>query len=359
MTTPLNPENASHEVLALLMGASQQLASATDIDELLNKIMKACVDITDSEKAAILLLDDATGELYFRQTVGVQGDLLRPVRLQVDEHSAAGWCALHREPLIINDTRLDPRHYKGVDAITADTTRLLLAVPIIWGDRVFGVVEALNRRVGEYTTTDAEYLVMLAAQAAVALNNVRVMDQLQNFFVHMVEVIIAALELIDPTSRGHVIRVARLATGLAKELEMSPKELKSVLYGAYFHDIGRLFNESARTGVRDSNEPLVGAQLLEKIKLLEKVAPLVRCHRERWDGSGRPDGLKGEQIPLGARILGLAVEYDEEHVKSAGHKPVHVFQEIFMEQAAEHHEPRLVELFRRVVMPGERHPFVD
>lgn len=359
MTTPINAEAARIEALSRLMGAGQQLASSTDQDELLNKIMKACVDVTKSENAAILLLDEDTNELYFRKAVGAHGELLQTMRLPVNENSAAGWCVMHQQPLIIHDTSNDPRHYKGVDHATSMTTRTLLAVPIIWGERMFGVIEALNRETGAYTDNDVEYLGMLAAQAAVALNNVRVMDQLQNFFVNMVEVIVTALEIIDPSSRGHVTRVARLATGLAKELGLSPKELERVLYAAYFHDIGRLFNESAHTGARDHNEPLRAAQLLEKIKLLEKVAPLVRSHRERWDGSGRPEGLRGEQIPLGARILGLAVDYDEAQTKSSGHTPLHVFQEMFFEQAGEHHEPHLVECFRRVVAASDRHLHID
>lgn len=359
MSTPSSADSARIEALSRLMGASQQLASSTDLDELLNKIMKACIDVTQSENAAILLLDEDTHELYFRKAVGIHGEMLATLRLPATENSAAGWCVVRREPLIIHDTSTDPRHYKGVDQVTSMTTRTLMAVPIMWGDRVFGVVEALNRRTGTYSDTDVEYLGMLAAQAAVALNNVRVMDQLQNFFVNMVEVIITALELIDPSSRGHVIRVARLATGLAKELELPPKELERVLYAAYFHDIGRLFNESAHTGARDHNEPLRAAQLLEKIKLLEKVAPLVRSHRERWDGSGRPEGLVGDQIPLGARILGLAVDYDEAHIKAAGHTPLHVFQEMFFESAMDHHDPRLVACFRRVVAGSDRHIHVD
>lgn len=354
MTSPLNAENARIEALSRLMSAAQQLSSSTDIDELLAKIVHACIDVTQSENASILLLDEDRNELYFRKAQGEHGELLQTLRLPVNEQSAAGWCALHRTSLVIQDTRQDQRHFKGVDALTAFETRSLLAVPIIWGDRLFGVVEALNRTSGSYSETDAEYLGMLATQAAVALNNVRVMDQLQNFFVHMVEVVTTALELIDPSSRGHVHRVARLATGLAKELQLPPKELEQVLYAAYFHEIGRLFNESAHTGVRDNNEPVLGAQLLEKIKLLQKIAPLVRHHRERWDGTGRPDGLKGDQTPLGARILGLAVDYDEAQLKNAGHIPLHEFQAVYFTQAPERHDPHLVSLFRRVVGFPER-----
>lgn len=357
MTTPLEESNEKITALSRLMGVGQELASSTDLDQLLKKIIKASSDVTESENASILLLDEDRNELYFRKTAGEHGEVLQKIRIEVSDHSIAGWCLLHRQSLIIPDAQSDPRHYKGVDSATAFTTRSVLATPIMWGEKCFGVVEVLNRRTGEYTQSDVEYLTILAAQAGVALNNVFVVEQLQNFFVHTVELIIAALEMVDPGSRGHVVRVARVATALARELKLPPKELEQVLYGAYFHDIGRLFNESASTGARDNNEPVLGAQLLEKIKLLEKVAPIVRYHRERFDGSGFPEGLHGDQIPLGARILGLAVEYDEEQVKTTSqHTPQHVFQEMFFENAGERHDPALLEIFRKVIFAPNARP---
>lgn len=324
------------------------MASSTDLDELLKKVIRASTDVTDSEKASILLLDEEKSELYFRQALGEHGEILEKIRIDLNEQSVAGWCLLHREPVVIDDVSKDPRHFKGVDLMTSSVTRSLLAVPVMWGDRVFGVIEVLNRLNGDYGNADVEYLTILAAQAAVALNNVFVVGQLQNFFVHTVELLIAALEMVDPSMRGHVVRVARTATALARALHLPAKDLEQVLYGAYFHDIGRLFYESARTGARGKDEPVVGAQLLEKIKILEKVAPIVRYHRERYDGSGYPEGLKGAQIPLGARILGLAVDYDEEFIRSAN-IPQEVFKEMFFERAASTHDPQLLEIFRKVI----------
>ena len=338
--------------LSHLMDAAQEIAMATDIDELLAKVTRAACDVTDSEQASILLLDEERSELYFRKSAGNHGEILERIRFPVNENSFAGWSLLNRKPLIVNDVGKDTRHYKEVDRLTTFTTHTLLAVPIVYGDGVFGVIEVLNRRAGEYDPLDVEYLGMLSAQAGVALNNVNVVAELQNFFAEMVEVIIAAVEMIDPPTRGHVVRVARLATSLARELGLPARDLEQVLYGAYFHEVGRLLSETARSGARTRDIPIVGAQLLEKIKMLKKVAPIVRSHRERYDGSGFPEGLKGEEIPLGAQILGLAVDYDEQFVNSMTHMPLHVFQKWFFESVTAQHNPRLLEVFRRqVVVP--------
>jgi response regulator RpfG family c-di-GMP phosphodiesterase len=336
-------------VLSRLMDAGQELASSTDLDELLTKIMRASQELTDSDRASILLLDEERNELYFRQSQGELGELRSLIRVPVSDRSVAGSCVLSRQPQLVPDVTADHRHYKAVDQATSYITRSILAIPIIWGERCFGVLEVINRTIGTYTYEDVEYLTILAAQAAVALNNVYVVEQLQNFFVHTVELLISALETIDPTMRGHAVRVARLATGLARELGMSGKELEQIMYGAYFHEIGRLVNTTTScTGARDRDEPLIGAQLLEKIKLLEKVAPIVRYYRERYDGSGYPEGLRGDKIPLAARILGLVVEYDEEYIRNLGRMPTATFQQLFFENAATSHDPRLLELFRKV-----------
>jgi putative nucleotidyltransferase with HDIG domain len=344
-----------HEIkidsLNKLMEAGQDLASSTDLDELLNKIARASMDITQSARASILLVDEDKNDLYFRQTHGNHGELTELVRVPLNDHSVAGWCVQHKKHVIIDDVSKDSRHYKGVDKATGFQTKSMLAVPIRWGERNFGVIEVLNKNQGKYEELDAEYLTILAAQAAVALNNVYVVEQLQNFFVHTVELLVTALETLDPGARGHTQRVARMATAVARDLGMSGKDLEQVLYAAYFHEIGRLLQHSALAGARDKAEPVIGAQLLEKIKLLEKVAPVVRSHREKFDGSGYPDGLRGEEIPLAARILGLAVDYDEQQMRNASLAP-DVFQRFFMAEAADRHDPKLLEVFERVIFSG-------
>lgn len=333
-------------VLTRLAETGQELTSTTDLDVLLARITEAGKELTESERASILLLDEETNELYFREAVGVVGEVREKVRIPVNERSVAGWCTTHRQPVLVADVTQDDRHYKGVDVITSFVTRSIIAVPITYGDRCFGVLEVLNHLHDEYDTEDVKHLTVLASQAAVALNNVYLMDQLQNFFIHTVELLIAATETLDSSKRGHVVRVARLATTLARGVGLSGKDLEHILYAAYFHDIGLLLRAQGTTGAHERDANVVGAQLLEKIKLLRKVAPIVRHHNERYDGSGHPAGLKGDEIPLGARILGLAIDYDEASMTNARRLHPRAFNEHFLQEAEQVHDPRLVALLR-------------
>lgn len=338
------------ERFSRLCRMEQELSSSTDLDELLAKIIQCSKELTEAESASILLHEKERDELYFRQAMGELGQVIKTVRIPLSQPSIAGYTFKHRKAQIINDVAADPRHFKGVDQATAIPTRTLLAVPIVWGDRVYGVIEAVNKRGdGGFDEGDREALTVLAGHAAVAIHNVNLVEQLQNFFVHTLEIFVSALECVEPFSRGHVIRVTRMATGVARELGLPREEYETIWYGAYLHDIGKLLLGSAFVSRSDRQHPVVGASRLSRIKVLERVAPIVRHHHERWDGSGFPDALSGPQIPLGARIVALAEDYDEQYMDLSPEQPLEEFRERFFDSAVVRHDPELVPPFVKVL----------
>lgn len=327
----------------------QEIASSTDTDELLGKITSCSREITHAESASILLLDEERDELYFKETLGDLGEIVKKVRVPLSRPSIAGYSIRHRVPQIINDVASDPRHFKGVDKATAIQTRSILAIPIVWGEKIFGVLEAINKIDGSFDEDDREMLGVLASHAAVVLQNVGLTEQLQNFFVHTMELIVSALESVEPGSQGHVIRVTRLATSMARECNLTGKDYENIWYGSYFHDIGKLLLGTSVIVRNDKRHPVVGGNMLAKIKMLEKTAPLVRHHHERWDGSGFPDHLVGEQIPLGARILALAEDFEEQSMDRTPDVSLQKFAEDFFERTRTKHDPTLLAMLRKIV----------
>lgn len=340
-------------IMSRLCHIGQELASSTDLDELLAKIIECSKDICNSDKASILLLDESRNELYFKQTSGAMGEDIRRIRIPLNEKSIAGWSLIHRETVKIDNASTDPRHYKGVDEATGYETKTLLAVPVMWGNRCFGVVEAVNKLGAPiFTDADVDNLKVLAQQAAVAINNVYLVEELQNFFVHTIEILINALETLDPYSRGHVMRVARYATSIAREAGITEKDFENILYASYFHDIGLLRKDANILNKRDPLHPVAGASILEQIKILEKSAPIVKAHHEYYDGTGFPNGLKGEEIPLGARILSLVEDYDEQASSIGSGISREEFNKDFFERTSIRHDPGLVKIFKKIVEPG-------
>jgi signal transduction histidine kinase len=159
-----------------LLEISRDLASTLDLDTLLNRIVQAAADLSVSQAASILLYDEMKQQLYFEAATNLAEPVMRGLVVPV-ENSIAGWVLLHCQPLIIPDTRKDPRHFRGVDKVSKISTISLLAVPLVAKKRVIGVLEAVNKQVGGFDLEDQELLLSLGAQAAVAIENSRLFQQ--------------------------------------------------------------------------------------------------------------------------------------------------------------------------------------
>lgn len=284
----------------------KDLSATMDLDELLTKIMEGAKQICEVGADSILLLDKKRDELYFRIALGEKGDEIKKITLPVEE-GIAGWVAKSGEPLIVNDVSADPRFSKKIDDITKFKTKSILCVPIRFKDEILGVIEVLNKSNEKgFTDTDLQYLTVLASQAAVAFNNSLILDELHNFFINMIEILVIAIESLEPESKGHGVRVARLATAMARQLKIDKKDYEDLYYAALIHDIGKLKTEEPK-----QLHPLIGAEMVKSIKLLQGTVPLIKYHHERFDGTGYPEGLKEEQMPLGASILAIAEDFEE------------------------------------------------
>lgn len=171
-----SPEQ-SHEMqilqLRTMLEVNRKLNSTLDLDALLNVIIQVATELTATEAASILLLDEKTGELHFEAVTGAKKAEVKPLVVPL-EGSIAGWIVTRNQPLVVNDTQDDPRHYTQADRKTQFDTRSILGVPLHVKDRTIGVLEVLNKRDNSpFTGQDQEMLETLAAQAAVAIENAR------------------------------------------------------------------------------------------------------------------------------------------------------------------------------------------
>ncbi len=168
-----------------LMEISQQLNSTLDLGTLLGRIIKAATELTDTEGASILLIDQNTGELRFEAASSMTSGAMEAIVVPL-EGSLAGWVVQHGQPVLVEDTRNEPRFFRRVDDTMGNTTRNLLGVPMIAHNKIIGVVEAINKREGyHWSDDDVDTLTTLAAQAAVAIENARLFQQ-NDFIAEMV-----------------------------------------------------------------------------------------------------------------------------------------------------------------------------
>ncbi|MCD4783669.1 MAG: HD domain-containing protein [Candidatus Eremiobacteraeota bacterium] len=326
-------------ILSILSHSANVLNSTMDGEDIILELLETASRICNSQGASILILEDKI--LYFKEAVGEKSNELKLLQLPLNEKSIAGWVAIHKKPLLVNDTLNEPMHYKGVDEALHFTTTNVACVPLLWGTDVLGVMEVVNKTEGQFDDKDLEYLIILASQASVALHNASLLDQFHNFYLEVVEILIDCLESLDPVGRDHALRVARLTSAMAKQIPVTEEEYESLCYAAFLHDIGKIKCEDENDMQSHAEK---GAQILSHIKFFNSIIPLIKYHHEKYDGTGIPEGLSGEKIPLGARILAVAEGYYEGRNMNpdlSGEE----FLESFKEEFGIAYDPDLKEIF--------------
>ncbi len=196
----------------------------------------------------------------------------------------------------------------------------------------------------------------LLARVASALRTKDAVDQLEDVQGVLVA-LAAAIEAKDPLTKDHCARLAGHALDLARLAGVDAATVPSVGYGAFLHDIGKIGISEAilrKPGPLDDREwaemrrhPAIGARIVEPLRAGTLIAPIVRGHHERWDGTGYPDGLASETIPIGARIVSIVDAYDamtHDRPYRAG-LAVSVAQAELLRVKGSQFDPHLVDLF--------------
>ncbi|MEA2428161.1 MAG: hypothetical protein QOF37_1789, partial [Thermoleophilaceae bacterium] len=193
------------------------------------------------------------------------------------------------------------------------------AVPIWVGSDLWGVLDVQERET-PFEEADVRLLETVADQLGAALRSAMLYERLERAYLGTAEALGAALEAKDASTAEHARSIVSTADLVGRRIGMSEEELQALRYAAAFHDIGKIavpegilnkpgpLTDAERQAVE--RHPLIGEQILMPVDFLEQVRPLVRHCHERWDGSGYPDGLAGDRIPLGARVILVCDAHD-------------------------------------------------
>src|SRR5208337_2094070 len=246
------------------------------------------------------------------------------------------------------------------------------------GAAAVGLVGVINRRAGWQTSllvlpliywvyrSYRLYLARLEAEKDRVEIEKRHVEEIASLNMRTIEALALAIEAKDHTTHTHLQRVRTYAVEIAKEIGLSPDEIEALRAAALLHDIGKLavpehiINKPGRLTPEEFEKmkihPSVGGQILERVNFPYPVVPIVRAHHERWDGSGYPDGLAGEQIPVGARIL-AAVDCLDAMISDRQYRRAMPLEEAMREivrSAGSHFDPRVVEILERQYPELER-----
>lgn len=207
-----------------------------------------------------------------------------------------------------------PDDRQGIEEGRAVSTAI--SVPLFLRNEMIGVLNADKRRSGgRFDAHELKLLYLFASQVAVSLENVRLLENLKEKLLDAVSTLAMALEAKDPYTRGHSQRVSHYSVQIAREMGIEEREVEAIRLAGLLHDIGKI-------GIRDEilrkegklteeewsqvrKHPEISVSILSRIPDLKGITRIIRHHHEHYNGQGYPAGLRGEQIPLGARILAV------------------------------------------------------
>jgi putative nucleotidyltransferase with HDIG domain len=198
--------------------------------------------------------------------------------------------------------------------------RSFLGVPLWTRNRFVGVLCLGGKRTGErFTRDDLSLLSTLGSQAALAIYNAQLYEAREQALLDTIAALAHAIEAKDGYTIQHCEKMTGRAVALAQAMELSSEDIENIRMGAILHDIGKIgipdavLNKPGRLTPEEydlmKQHAAIGARIVQSVGALQGVVPIVRYHQERFDGSGYPEGLKGETIPIGARIVGVVDTY--------------------------------------------------
>ena len=368
-------DTAIQAKLEALVRVGVSLSSVGDLDLLLGRIVAEAMPLTGADGASLYLRRGDRLEFHTsrNRTLEARGPevmerLFQRFEVAVDETSMAGWCALTGEILNLPDVQSsdDPRfcYNPSFDQRAGYQSRSMLAAPLLdRNNQAVGVIQLWNAmeegRIVPFDGT-AEMLIRgFASQAGVALANALLNEELRKAHQETLFRLSSAAEYRDKETSNHIKRMSHFTRIAAQAIGMSDDEVEMLFCSAPMHDIGKIGIPDhilLKPGLLTPQEraimeshAVIGAHILKDstVSVVKQAAIIALNHHEKFDGTGYPQGLKGEDIPLEGRIVALADVFDalssRRCYKEAWPEPKVVA--FLMEQRDRHFEGRIVDAF--------------
>lgn len=342
------------------------ITGSFDLEAILDVFLDKVITLLNVDAADVLLLNAHTQTLEYTAGKGFLTDVVWRSCLLFGE-GAAGRAVSELRLISIPDLRKAEDTFTRAQFLADKGFVCHYAAPLVAKGSVEGVLEIFHRTPLVPNNEWLEFLNVLATQGAVVIDNALLFDDLQRSNVELVmaydrtiEGWSRALDMRDEGTEGHTLRVTQMTLRLAREMGVNDEELVHVRRGALLHDIGKM-------GIPDDillkAGPLTGEEwvvmrrhteyahaMLSPITYLGTAIDIPYCHHERWDGTGYPRGLKGEQIPLSARIFAVvdvwdALRFDRPYRKGW---PEEKIRDHIRSHAGTHFDPKVAETFLKM-----------
>ena len=360
------PDHKNDPLLALLK-VGRTMAVETNLDTLLTIIAKEINIALDADRCTVFLLDNEKNELWSKVALGMD---TKEIRFDANL-GIAGSVVQTGETINIKDAYNDERFNKEIDIQTGYETKSILCMPIRnMSHEIIGAFQVLNKKGGYFTEKDEDLLIAIGSSAGIALENANLFNKQRKFIEEQkqllqsfIDTLAASIDARDKITAGHSERVTKYAVLICEKMQMKKEELEIIRQAAILHDIGKIgikdhiLQKEGPLTKEEYNEIKQHAKIthdiLSKIylsKYFKDVADIASSHHEKWDGTGYFLGLKGEEIPLGGRIIAVSDVFDAITSKRHYRSKMNIENalDIIEEGADKHFDKRIVDVFMSI-----------
>jgi HD-GYP domain-containing protein (c-di-GMP phosphodiesterase class II) len=297
-----------------LIAVGQRLNAMEDLKGVIAEVLRACYDVFGLPDAAVLLYNERDGYLHFQAGLGLLATTHSP-RIAMGQ-GIIGRAAQERRINHVPDVAREAQAQS-----LAPGTRSQVAVPLMVSNKVLSVLNAESPTHSAFAGSDIAILSALADQTARAVQNALLAREREEAQLAALTAVANSLDARDRYTAGHSRRVRDYSMIIARAMgTWTDEDLQLLDRAAQLHDIGKIGVPDAvlQKPARLTDEeraimelhPVIGCDILQTVRFLQPTLPFIRYHHERWDGKGYPDGLKGAEIPLGARVIAVADTFD-------------------------------------------------
>ena len=358
---------SAQRYLSTLHKVSDVLSRASGVEGLFDSILSAILDVTRGDRAAILMraadaaADPGVDVVAVRTRSGASTSgtmtLSRTVVRDVLDQGISAFT---------HDALSDER-YGGGESVVRQRIRSVMCAPMRTTEAILGVLYVDSHSTHEFSEAELELLAAIGNQAGVALHRARLLAEVEKLFLDVMKAIAAIIDAKDGYTHRHSERVAAFAVRLAKQLGLSADDRSIVELSGLLHDVGKIGVPDAILNKPDRltddefaemrRHPAHGAAILANIQSVRvaQLLPGVKYHHERWDGTGYPEGLKGDDIPLLGRILAVADFLDalssDRSYRAA--LPIDDVLKMIQDEAGRAFDPRIVDAAMTLHEKGE------